>query len=333
MAETVKAAVMVAPYLITAAEREIKPPGRGEIELQVGYVGICGSDLHAYLGRPSVYDFPIVFGHEFSAKVYRCGAEVENLEEGQWVGLAPLLACGNCPFCASGNNHLCEQRIIFGAKADGAMRERLIVPSEIVYPLPAGVSPQVGTLGEPLAVAVHAVNQCRLNLDGASTIISGAGAIGILIALVVQQRGVNQILLLEIDEKRRQFAQMLGFQVVHPEKAGASSADCLFIATSATEAITALPELLAPHGVGVIVGIIADASINWLNLLFKEASITTSRYFTFQDYQEAIQLISVPGFKAKSLIQEQTAFDELFIDDGQKVMNQARQVMRLLIKL
>lgn len=333
MSDIVKSAVMTAPYQIRAIEGDIKPPGRGEVELQVGYVGICGTDLHAYQGRATVFDFPVVFGHEFSGQVLRCGKGVDHLEEGQWVGVAPLLACGDCSYCRTGNNHLCKQRIIFGAVADGALRERLIIPSEVVYHLPDGVSPPVGTLGEPLAVAVHAVNRSGCNLEGANIIISGAGAIGVLIALVVEQRGANQILLLEIDEKRRLFAQRLGFQVAYPEDAPSSTADCLFIATGATEAIAAIPELLAPLGMGVVVGIISDAHINWLNLLFKEGSVTTSRYFTFQDYQEAIHLLSTPGFKAKALIQEQVAFAELFVDEGQKVMNQAQQVMRLLIKM
>jgi 2-desacetyl-2-hydroxyethyl bacteriochlorophyllide A dehydrogenase len=333
MTDTVKAAVMTAPYQIKAAEREIKPPGAGEVELQVGYVGLCGTDLHAYQGDSPIFDFPIVFGHEFSAQVLRCGHGVDHLQEGQWVGVAPLLACGHCSFCNTGNNHLCEQRIIFGAIADGALRERLIMPAEVVYPLPAGVSPLEGALGEPLAVAIHAVNHSGRNLEGAKIIISGAGTIGMLIALVVEQRGAGQILLLEIDEKRRLLAQALGFQAVRPEEAPSSTADCLFIATGATEAIAAIPELLAPLGLVVVVGIISEARLNWFHLLLKEGGVATSRYFTFQDYQEAIQLLGTPGFKAKSLIQEQAAFAELFVDEGQKIMDRAQQVMRLIIKM
>jgi threonine dehydrogenase-like Zn-dependent dehydrogenase len=207
------------------------------------------------------------------------------------------------------------------------------MPSEVVYPLPAGVSPREGALGEPLAVAVHAVNQPGRNLEGANIIISGAGAIGTLIALVMEQRGANQILLLEVDEERRLFAQELGFRVARPEEASPSTADCLFIATGAAEAIHAIPELLAPLGVGVVVGILRDAPLDWIQLLYKEGSVMTSRYFTLQDYQEAIQLLGAPGFKAKSLIQEQVAFTDLFVDEGKKVMDRAQQVMRLLIKM
>lgn len=333
MTDTVKSAVMTAPHQIREVERETHPPCPGEVELRVGYVGICGTDLHAYYGGATVFDFPVVFGHEFSAQVVRYGAGVQHLEAGQWVAVAPLLSCGNCSFCSTGNNHLCEGRIIFGAKADGALRERLTLPSEILYPLPASVSPQEGALGEPLAVAIHAVNQAGRNLEGKDTIISGAGAIGLLIALVLEKIGANQILLLEIDEERRSFAQNLGFQVAHPKDAPPSAADCLFIATGASEAIAAIPELLAPLGVCVVVGIIPQAKLNWVQLLFKEGSVSTSRYFTFDDYQEAIRLLNIPGFKAKSLIEEQVAFGELFVEEGRMVMDRAQQVMRLLIKL
>lgn len=324
---------MTAPRQIKAGECEIKSPGPGEVELQVGYVGLCGTDLHAYLGGPTIFNFPVVFGHEFSAQVIRRGKGVDHLVEGQWVGAAPLLSCGGCSLCTAGNNHLCKGRIIFGAQVDGALRERLTISSELLYPLPPGVSPQEGALGEPLAVAVHAVNQARRKIKDKSAVISGAGAIGLLIALVLENKGANQILLLEVDEVRRSFAQKLGFQVAHPKDAPALVADCLFIATGATEAITAIPELLAPLGMAIVVGILSEAHINWLDLLFKEASITTSRYFTVQDYQEAIQLLSLPGFKAKKIIQEQASFSELFVADGQKVMSRAQQVLRLLIKM
>jgi 2-desacetyl-2-hydroxyethyl bacteriochlorophyllide A dehydrogenase len=333
MVETVKAAVMSAPYKISPGEREIKPPGQGEVELKVGYVGICGTDLHTYWGGETIFSFPVVFGHEFSAQVLRCGEGVDHLQEGQWVAVAPLLSCGNCSFCSTGNNHLCEQRIIFGAVADGALRERLIMPSEVVFQLPKGVTPAQSALGEPLAVAVHAVNQSRRNLKGENIIISGAGAIGLLIALVVEQKGANRILLLDVDKKRRSFAQELGFQSAHPKESPSSKADCVFIATSAAEAITAIPELLAPLGVGVVVGIVSKAQLNWLQLLLKEGSVTTSRYFTLKAFQEAIRLLGIPDFKAKSLIQAQAAFEDLFINDGQKIMNQAQQVLRLLVKM
>ncbi len=333
MAKTVKAAVMTGPHQIKTARLEIKPPALGEVELQVGYVGICGSDLYAYQGESPTFNFPVVFGHEFSGRVLRCGPGVEHLPEGQWVGVAPLLTCGNCPFCSAGNKHLCEQRAIFGARTDGAMRERLIMPAEVVYPLPAGVSPPEGALGEPLAVAVHAVNRAGRNLAGAKVIISGAGAIGLLIALVVEQRGADQILLLEIDEKRQNFARSLGFQIAHPAESLSATADCLFIATGAPAAIAAIPDLLAPLGTAVVVGIISKAQLNWFYLLLKEGHVTTSRYFTLLDYQAGIRLLGAPGFKAKSLIQEQVAFAELFVDEGRPVMGRARQVMRMLIKM
>lgn len=333
MIDTVRAAVMMAPYQIRAAEREIKRPGPGEVELQVGYVTICGSDQEAYKGDSSIFDFPVVFGHEFSAQVLRIGNGVDHLQEGQWVGVAPLFSCGHCSFCRTGSNQLCKQRIIFGATTDGALRDRLVMPAETIYPLPVGVSPPEGALGEPLAVAMHAVNQAGHNLEGANVIISGAGAIGLLIAFIVEQRGADEILLLEIDDKRQDFSQVQGFQTAHPDNAPSSTADCLFIATGASEAIAAIPELLAPLGTAVIVGTISAAELDWFHLLLKEGTVATSRYFTLDDYQQAIQLLGTPGFKAKALIQGQAAFEELFIDDGQKVMNRARQVMRLLIEM
>ena len=137
----------------------------------------------------------------------------------------------------------------------------------------------------------------------------------------------------EIDEKRQGFARSLGFQVAHPATSSLPPADYLFVAAGASATIAAIPDLLAPLGIAVVVGIISEAQLNWFHLLMKEGAITTSRYFSLRDYQTGIQFLGASGFRAKSLIQEQVDLAELFIDNGQKVMGRARQVMRLLIKM
>ena len=108
---------------------------------------------------------------------------------------------------------------------------------------------------------------------------------------------------------------------------------CLLGASGATAAIAAIPELLAPLGTAVVVGLISEAQLNWFQLLLKEGRVTTSRYFALADFQEGMQLLKVPGFRANLLIQKQVRFADLFIGDGQQVMTQAKHVTRLLVKM
>jgi 2-desacetyl-2-hydroxyethyl bacteriochlorophyllide A dehydrogenase len=330
--KTVKAAVLTAPGWFEAGRREISPLEAGDVELQVGYVGICGSDLSAYEDPEAPGARPVVLGHEFSAQVVRLGSSVDGLREGQWVSVAPLLSCGDCEFCRTGSDYLCEERLIFGRDLDGALREKLVMPARAVFPLPEGLSPEAGILTEPLAVAVHAVNRGGRSPDGTQVVISGAGAIGLLIAHVVAERGARQVLLLDVDDRRLHLAREMGFEAAQPGNT-ASAADLLFVATAAREALIDVPTVLSPCGTAVVVGQIREVPLNWRALLMKEGSVTTSRYFNFSDFQEGVRLLATGAVQTSSLIQDQASFSELVSGGGHAVMERAREAVRLLVKM
>ncbi|MGB2911901.1 MAG: alcohol dehydrogenase catalytic domain-containing protein [Anaerolineales bacterium] len=333
MAESVVAAALTAPGCIEQAFREVRPPREGEVELRVVCVGVCGSDISSYHGASHGVQYPIVLGHEFSAQIERLGSGVNKLQVGQWVMVAPLLTCGDCKYCSANSEHLCEHRVIFGKHVDGALRERLIMPARTALPLPDTITPQAGTIAEPLAVSIHAVRRVGVMVAGERVVISGAGAIGLLIAQVLNTQGFPQIMLLDIDEERLALAKDLGFGAIHPSRAQPSSADLLFIATGSPEAIHNTPELLAPRGFAVVVGIMNEVLLDWTALLMKEAAITTSRYFTMQDYEDGVRLLSTGAISTASLITDTAQFSELFVDTGQSVMERAKQAVRLLIEM
>ena len=334
VSNTMFAAELRAPQFIELARRETpRRPNRGEVELRVGYVGVCGFDQLAFTGRASLCQMPVVLGHEFSAQVITCGPGVTGYESGQWVSVAPLLTCMDCTLCNTGNEHLCSQRTIFGAQVDGALCERLIMPAQAVFPLSESVSPQAGALTEPLAVAVHAVEQIPHFVTGQNVVISGAGAIGLLIASVCIHRRARSVQLLEVDSRRQNFAQQLGFDVVCPQDAQTDFANCLFIATGAPEALARIPALLAPRGWAVVVGTFDEHPLHWMDLLMKEGTVTTSRYFTLADFNQAVRLMAENAINPGTLIQDQVNFADLFINNGQHVMDRAQQVVRLLIDL
>ena len=94
-------------------------PGDGEDVVRIGAVGICGSDMHAYLGHDARRPAPLILGHE-AAGVIETGARA-----GTRVTVNPLVTCGTCRYCKDGRDNLCTTRQIIsmppreGGFADG----------------------------------------------------------------------------------------------------------------------------------------------------------------------------------------------------------------------
>ena len=328
---TCKAAVLLEPHRIEFREHPLREAGPDEVELEPLYVGVCGTDLGCYQGKNALLKMPVVLGHEFCARVRACGSQVSTVSPGQVVAVAPLIACGQCDFCSTGREHLCPERIIFGVGTDGALCERLVVPARTLYPVPDHVPWQEAALVEPLAVAMHAVR--RTPVRGQRVIISGAGAIGLLIAQIGRQMGAASIQLVDIDDVRCALARRMGFTTAHPSQIAAKTADDLFIATGAPAVMYSIPDLLEFGGVAVIVGLLDDVPLNWFDLLLKEGTITTSRYFTMGDFGAALDLLASGDVEVSWLIQDHAGFEDLADRQGETLMSRARQVVRMVIEM
>lgn len=305
--------------------------GPDEVELEPLYVGVCGTDLGCFQGKNALLKMPVVLGHEFCARVRSCGSQVRAVSPGQVVAVAPLIACGECSFCATSREHLCSRRVIFGVGADGALRERLVVPARTLFAVPEGVPWRDAALIEPLAVAIHAVRRAPVN--DRRVVISGAGAIGLLIAQVVRVLGAASVCLLDVDGQRLSLAQRQGFEAAQPDRAIPSSADCLFIATGAPAAMKAIPDQIEFAGVAVVVGLLDDVPLHWFSLLLKEGTVTTSRYFTMDDFRTALDLLASREVDVSWLIQDQAEFSDLAEQHGEALMCRARQVVRMVIEM
>ncbi len=171
-------------------------PGPGEVLLDVMAVGVCGSDLHAYL----FYDIgdskpggPYVLGHEASGRVRALGPGVTTLQVGQRVAIDPAKPCLQCEFCLKGNPNLCTRLEFLGLwPYNGAMRERMVHPARCCVPLPDSISDVGGALLEPLGVALHAVRLAKIQL-GEDVLITGCGGIGLLLIQLARLSGARRI--------------------------------------------------------------------------------------------------------------------------------------------
>ena len=188
------AAQYVAGRGIEVAEVDAPPPGPGEVQLEVAYVGICGTDLHILVGHMDdrVPDHGVI-GHEMSGRVAVVGEGVSGWSAGDPVTVMPLRWCGRCSTCLAGYSHICDRLDFVGIDSTGAMQQLWNVPHELLVPLPPDLPLRAAALVEPVAVAHHDVARAGLSA-GERVLVVGGGPIGVLIAVIARARGAKALL-------------------------------------------------------------------------------------------------------------------------------------------
>ena len=216
-----KAAELIEPRTFRQAEMAIEDPGPGEVQIQVGAVGVCGSDLHAYSrgsvgSSPNVY--PMVLGHEPAGTIAKIGQGVTGLALGDRGALEPALYCYHCEFCLTGHHNVCANiRFLSNPHHPGFFRELVNLPASNFIPIPSNISLEAATLAEPLAIALHSLHLASIRADEHVAVI-GAGPIGLLTIAALRSRNAGRIWVIEPLKHRRELAMRIGAQVaIEPE--------------------------------------------------------------------------------------------------------------------
>src|SRR5436305_7618050 len=142
-------------------EQPIEPPGPGEVQVRVGAVGICGSDVHSYAegaigDTPCTY--PMVLGHEPAGTVVRTGSGVTGWAAGDRAALEPAIYCYHCEFCRSGHHNVCANLRFMSMPGDpGFFRDYANIPAHNLIGIPPGLGARDATIIEPLAVVLHSM--------------------------------------------------------------------------------------------------------------------------------------------------------------------------------
>jgi len=208
-----KALVYEGSWQMPMRQIEDPEPGPEDVIISVQAVGICGSDVHGFMGTTGRRKPPIVMGHEFSGVITAAGEQVNRFNVGDRVIAQPLLACGTCDNCQTGLWNICVNRSGLGMNLNGAYAEAVRVPQQMVYHLPAEMSWEQGAMVEPLAVAMRAVNLTPIELMDRIAII-GAGTIGLLTLLAVRLKGAGQVIMTDLNQHRLEMASKLGADVI-----------------------------------------------------------------------------------------------------------------------
>lgn len=247
-----KTAVMKAIGKIELEEREIPQPKEGEVLIKIGYVGICGSDVH-YFETGAIGDFvvkpPFVLGHEAAGTVVALGEGVDSLKIGDMVAMEPGKTCGHCEFCRTGRYNLCPDVQFFATPPyDGVFQEYVAYDASMCFRLPDNVSLMEGALIEPLAVGFHAANQGGAHI-GQKAVVFGSGCIGLMCLLALKAEGVTDVYVVDVIDKRLEKAMELGAAGV--------------INSSKEDAVERIMELAGGYGVDLAIDTAgADVTIN-----------------------------------------------------------------------
>ncbi|KAK4626960.1 L-arabinitol 4-dehydrogenase [Fulvia fulva] len=185
-------------------------PGPDECIVRMRCNGICGSDVHFWhTGRigPLIVESDHCLGHEGAGTVVWAGAEVKHLKAGDNVAVEPGVPCNHCFQCSSGNYNLCAEVEFSGVPPHpGSIRRWHVHPSKFLHKLPEGFSFSDGALLEPLSVILHGFERSPIKL-GESTVVCGAGPIGMCALAVAKASGAAPILMTDLDAGRLKFAK------------------------------------------------------------------------------------------------------------------------------
>lgn len=232
----------------------------GEVILQVNVAGICGSELHGYLGHDKSIAPGMIFGHEFAGTVAESASA--RFPVGTLVTSNSAITCGVCDFCKQGRDNLCVDRRRIGKSRPGAFADYIAVPVSALIELPQDIDPIKAALVEPMATSMHGINMAMRvmvrPIAEAKALVLGGGSIGLIAALLMKSFGCRDVTLGEINPLRRQSAhKIVGCDTYDPGATPLPEAafDFVFDAVGAKATMASAFKAIKRGGVITLVGL------------------------------------------------------------------------------
>lgn len=314
-----KALVYTANEEVTFRDEPEPQPGADDVVIEVESVGICGSDMHAYLGHDPRRVPPLVLGHEVA------GTIVDGPSAGTRAVLNPLITCGKCDSCVSGRENLCRDRELIGMNRPGGFAERLAIPSRNVIPIPDAMLGAHAALTEPGATALHALALAQRAawrpVNELNALVIGGGSVGLLTALLLKDCGARAIALAETNERRRRTAADTGVcEVLDPtaQSIDEGQFDLVFDAVGGARTRAAAVQAVRPGGVLVHIGLQDnDGAMDVRKLTLSEITFIGTYTYTTLDLRACVNKLhsgalgSLDWVEERPLADGARAFDDL----------------------
>ena len=185
--------------------------GRDDVLIRVLRTGVCGTDLHIYewdgWAQANVQP-PLVIGHEFVGEIVEIGADVHDLADGDLVSGEGHLVCGRCRNCMAGRRVQCARTKGIGVNHPGAFAEYIALPATNVWRHPKDIDLDVAAIFDPFGNAVHTA--LTFPILGEDVLITGAGPIGLMAAIVARHAGARYVVVTDVSEYRLDLAKTIG---------------------------------------------------------------------------------------------------------------------------
>ncbi len=252
--------------------REIPEPlvvKGNDVKIKMSAVGICGSDIHYYtMGQigSQVVEYPFTVGHEGAGIVVETGKNVKRVKPGDVIAIEPAMPCWECDQCLSGRHHTCRKLKFLGCpgQAEGCLMEYIVMPEESCFPLEGGLTPDHGSISEPLAIGVYAVKKSG-GIRALDAGILGYGPIGMSVMLAAKAEGAASFTVTDKIQPRLAMALKEGASsVFNPliedvvdmvKQHKQLGLDVVFECCGQQEAFDQAVEILKPGGKLIVVGI------------------------------------------------------------------------------
>lgn len=240
-----------------------------DVKIRMLRVGVCGSDIHYYTtGRigSQVVEYPFTVGHEGAGVVAEIGPKVTKVKPGDRIAIEPAVSCMACDQCHAGRFHTCRKLKFLGCpgQAEGCLQEFLVMPESNCFPLGSILTPDQGSISEPLAIGIYAVSK-SLPMHGLQIGILGSGPIGLSVLLAARAEGAEKIFITDKISDRLKIAEKCGAQdtcnilledpVIKIKKSNPLLLDVVFECCGQQEAHDQAIALLKPGGKLMVIGI------------------------------------------------------------------------------
>jgi len=222
--------------------------------------------LHGRYGEGA---FPLVPGHEYAGTVEVVADDVTSVKPGDRVAVDPNIPCGHCAACRKGLTNLCASLKAYGVTADGGFAEFSTVAVDHLHGI-GDLGFATAALAEPLACVLNGLGAAGIEAGKGvpgTALVFGAGPIGLLLALSLKAKGVNNVAVADISEQRLAFAEALGLEPLvsgsQALSARARGFDFVADATGVAKVVEGMIGFTADGGTALVFGVCApDARIS-----------------------------------------------------------------------
>ena len=298
--------------------------GPDDVRIAMHTVGICGSDVHYYVhggAGPNQVRAPMVLGHEASGTVVATGSRVTTLNTGDRVCMEPGIPDFRSRATLMGKYNV-DPAVRFWATPPihGCLVGSVVHPAALTFRIPDNVSFAEAAMVEPFAVGIHASVKARVT-PGDVAVVTGAGTIGIMIALAALAAGCSRVLITDVHQPKLDVAGRypgitpINLRAADPatiiaEATGGWGADIVFEASGSPSAVAAIADYAAPGGVLVIVGVATSPqSLDHGVAMNKELRVEfVFRYANV--FARALAMISSGKVDLKPLVSQTFRFDD-----------------------